>query len=90
MRSTIFDSRENENTAAAEILITPAIVVASSIESSVGLILNLGETRQQIINHGDGDKANREAPGLGFGQAGWCASCRAAALCYRLKPRHAA
>jgi len=42
MRSTTLDNSENEKTAAAEMLMTPAMVVASSIESSVGLILNLG------------------------------------------------
>jgi hypothetical protein len=42
MRSTIFDSRVNENTAAAVMLMTPAMVVASSIESSVELMVDLG------------------------------------------------
>jgi aconitase A len=41
MRSTNFDSRVNENTAAAVMLTTPAIVVTSSIESSVELMLDL-------------------------------------------------
>jgi hypothetical protein len=35
MRSTTRDSSENENTAAAEMLMTPAIAVASRIESRV-------------------------------------------------------
>jgi hypothetical protein len=42
MRSTIFDSRANENSAAAEMLTTPAIVVASRIWSRVELILSPG------------------------------------------------
>jgi hypothetical protein len=42
MRSTTLDSRVKENSAAAVMLMTPAMVVASSIESSVELILNLG------------------------------------------------
>jgi hypothetical protein len=50
MRSTIFDSSENEKTAAAEILMTPARVVARRMESSVGSILSLGvhATKLQI------------------------------------------
>jgi hypothetical protein len=38
MRSTIFDNRANENSAAAEMLTTPAMVVASRIWSRVELI----------------------------------------------------
>jgi hypothetical protein len=37
-RSTILDNNANENTAAAEILKTPAMVVASKMEISVELI----------------------------------------------------
>jgi hypothetical protein len=50
IRSTAFDSRENENTAAAEMLRTPAIVVASRMESSVESIFSLGSyaTKLQI------------------------------------------
>ncbi|WP_148415282.1 hypothetical protein [Noviherbaspirillum massiliense] len=53
MRSTIFDSSEKENAAAAEMLITPEMVVASRMESSVGLILGPGcdAARLQIIDH---------------------------------------
>src|SRR5262249_1921596 len=39
MRSTILDSRANENTAAAEILATPAMEVASRMEIRTGSIL---------------------------------------------------
>ena len=38
IRSTIFDSSANENSAAADMLKTPAIVVASKMESRVELI----------------------------------------------------
>lgn len=38
MRSTILDSKANENTAAAEMLTTPAMVVASRMEISVELM----------------------------------------------------
>jgi hypothetical protein len=50
MRSTILDSSENEKAAAAEMLITPARVVARRMESSVGSILSLGvyATKLQI------------------------------------------
>jgi hypothetical protein len=50
MRSTTFDSSENEKTAAAEILMTPARVVARRMESSVGSILSLSvyATKLQI------------------------------------------
>jgi hypothetical protein len=36
------DNSVNENTAAAVMLTTPAMAVASRMESSVGLILRLG------------------------------------------------
>ena len=39
MRSTIFDSKLYDRKAAAEMLITPAMTVASKMEDSVGLIL---------------------------------------------------
>ena len=39
MRSTTFDSSVNENTAAAEMLSTPASVVASKMEMSKGSML---------------------------------------------------
>jgi hypothetical protein len=54
MRSTIFDSRANEKIAAAEMLNTPAIVVASKMESSVGLmaVLGNGQRRGQIRPQG--------------------------------------
>jgi hypothetical protein len=39
IRSTIFDRSANENTAAAEMLIMPAMVVASRMEMRVGSIL---------------------------------------------------
>jgi len=42
MRSTIFDRSENENTAAAVMLRTPASVVASRMENSGESILGLG------------------------------------------------
>jgi hypothetical protein len=45
-----------ENTAAAVMLMTPAMVVASSIESRVGLMLNLGAK---------GAELNHNRPGLG-------------------------
>lgn len=50
IRSTIFDSSEKENTAAAEMLITPEMVVASKMEVSVESILSLGKyaTKLQI------------------------------------------
>jgi hypothetical protein len=50
IRSTTFDNRENEKTAAAEMLMTPAMVVASRMENSVGSILSLGDyaTKLQI------------------------------------------
>jgi hypothetical protein len=38
MRSTIFDSSANENTAAAVMLNTPAMVVASRMEMRIGSI----------------------------------------------------
>jgi len=38
MRSTIFDSKANENTAAAEMLATPPMVVASRMETRIGSI----------------------------------------------------
>ena len=38
MRSTTLDSKANENTAAAVMLTTPATVVASRMEMSVGSI----------------------------------------------------
>ncbi|HEU4776423.1 MAG TPA: hypothetical protein VFS95_06320 [Telluria sp.] len=38
MRSTIFDSKANENTAAAEMLATPPMVVASRMEMRIGSI----------------------------------------------------
>jgi hypothetical protein len=38
MRSTIFDKSANENTAAAEMLATPAMVVASRMEIRIGSI----------------------------------------------------
>ncbi len=41
-RSTIFDNSANEKMAAAVMLTTPAMVVASKMEMSVELILNLG------------------------------------------------
>jgi hypothetical protein len=41
MRSTTFDSSVNEKMAAAEMLTTPATVVASRMEMSVESILNL-------------------------------------------------
>jgi hypothetical protein len=56
MRSTTLDSRVKENRAAAEMLMTPAMVVASSIESSVELILNLGAK---------GAELDHNRPGLG-------------------------
>ncbi len=37
IRSTIFDSSVNENTAAAVMLTTPASVVASRMEMSIGI-----------------------------------------------------
>jgi hypothetical protein len=43
MRSTIFESRLYEKKAAAEILITPARVVASRMEDSVELIFSPGK-----------------------------------------------
>lgn len=50
IRSTTFDSSENENTAAAEMLRMPAMVVASRMESSVESIFSLGSyaTKLQI------------------------------------------
>jgi hypothetical protein len=50
IRSTTFDSSEKEKAAAAEMLKTPEIVVASRMDSSVELILCLGvnATRLQI------------------------------------------
>ncbi|HTN67436.1 MAG TPA: hypothetical protein VL051_14770 [Burkholderiaceae bacterium] len=53
MRSTIFDNSEKEKTAAALMLKTPEMVVASRIETSVELILGPGKaqayaTRLQI------------------------------------------
>ena len=42
MRSTIFDSKANEKIAAAEMLKTPAMVVASKIESRGWLMAGLG------------------------------------------------
>jgi hypothetical protein len=50
IRSTTFDSSENEKTAAAEMLATPASVVARRMDSSVGSILGLGvhATKLQI------------------------------------------
>jgi hypothetical protein len=50
IRSTIFASSENEKTAAAEMLITPAMVVASRMEISGESILGLGKyaTKLQI------------------------------------------
>jgi hypothetical protein len=39
MRSTTLDSKANENTAAADMLATPAIVVASRMEMRTGSIL---------------------------------------------------
>lgn len=41
IRSTIFDNKENEKIAAAVMLTTPAMVVASRMEISVGEILCL-------------------------------------------------
>jgi hypothetical protein len=38
IRSTILDSSANENTAAADMLKTPAIVVASKMETNVELM----------------------------------------------------
>jgi len=60
MRSTIFDNSVNEKTAAAEMLKTPEMVVASRMESSVELILSL-ETMQQSwkLKHRQGFSANR-------------------------------
>ncbi|WP_342118878.1 hypothetical protein, partial [Pseudoduganella sp. OTU4001] len=44
--STTFDSKANENTAAAEILATPAIVVASRMEVRTGsMVLPLRANR---------------------------------------------
>ncbi|HJW53894.1 MAG TPA: hypothetical protein VJ577_01340 [Burkholderiaceae bacterium] len=53
IRSTIFASRPKENTAAAEMLKTPAKVVASRMESSVELILDPrgNMTTPQIKTH---------------------------------------
>ena len=50
MRSTIFDNSVNENTAAAEMLKTPAMVVASRMENSVELMVSPGNhaTKLQI------------------------------------------
>jgi hypothetical protein len=50
MRSTTEDSKAKEKIAAAEILRTPAIVVARRMESRVELILSLGvhATKLQI------------------------------------------
>jgi hypothetical protein len=54
MRSTIFDNSEKENTAAAVILNTPAMVVASRMDNSVVSILSLGGNMQQSckLKHG--------------------------------------
>jgi hypothetical protein len=48
--STALDSKENEKTAAAEMLRTPAMVVASRIESSVGSIFSLGYICNKVAN----------------------------------------
>ena len=50
MRSTIFDNSENDSNAAAEILMTPAMVVVSRMETRVELILSptMDATRLQI------------------------------------------
>jgi hypothetical protein len=59
MRSTIFDSSENENAAAAVILKTPEMVVASRMESSVELILSLGKMQQSCkLKHSNDFSAN--------------------------------
>jgi hypothetical protein len=50
MRSTTFDNSENEKTAAAEMLSTPAIMVASRMESSVGSIFSLGGSCNKVAN----------------------------------------
>jgi hypothetical protein len=57
MRSTTFDSSVNEKMAAAEMLTTPATVVASRMEMSVESILNLflaGTRRQRQPASGAG------------------------------------
>ncbi|WP_162256870.1 hypothetical protein [Noviherbaspirillum sp. Root189] len=50
MRSTIFDKSENEKIAAAVMLMTPATVVASRMESSAESMVSLAEyaTKLQI------------------------------------------
>ena len=47
MRSTAFDSKAKEKIAAAEILTTPATVVANRMESSVELMMDPGSHVQQ-------------------------------------------
>lgn len=60
MRSTIFDNSANEKTAAAEMLKTPEMVVASRMESSVELILSPEIMQQSCkLKHRQGFSANR-------------------------------
>lgn len=60
MRSTIFDSRPNEKIAAAEMLNTPAMVVANRMGARVELILCLGSDEFRCkLEHGDWIWANK-------------------------------
>jgi hypothetical protein len=58
IRSTTFDNSENENSAAAEMLTTPAMVVANRIDSRVELILGPGNMQQSCkLEHSHGFSA---------------------------------
>lgn len=50
MRSTIFDNSENEKAAAAEMLNTPEMVVASRMDNSAVSIFSLGGTCNKVAN----------------------------------------